>query len=91
MTIYTEIPDYRLGSCGCCTGHGISAQDGYGGWRIADDQCVCFMHQDTPRDSPPRKCSVHGSQEAAAVECLKADRPVTLLDKSGNIEYQRFA
>lgn len=37
-------------SCGCCTGP-------------AEDQCVCHMHQDTPRGNPPRKCTHHLLEE----------------------------
>lgn len=63
---YTAIPDYRLGTCGCCTGRSTEAKDGYGGYRLAVDQCVCWIHQDAPRGRPACKCSVHA--KAAEIE-----------------------
>lgn len=51
-----SVQDYRLVGCGCCTGRTVDRGEGF---RIADDQCVCWMHQDTTRGQPARKCSVH--------------------------------
>ena len=50
------ILDYRKVSCGCCTGKTVEQG---ANWRKADDQCVCWMHQDSTRGMPQTVCSVH--------------------------------
>lgn len=60
MIDYTTIEDYKVVSCGCCTGKTVKASN-EGRYRLAEDQCVCWMHQDAPRGSPARKCSRHSN------------------------------
>ena len=48
-----HITPHKQATCGCCTGDG----SGYG--MPGNDQCICFMHQDTPRGRPPKICAYH--------------------------------
>lgn len=60
---YGPVEEYKLISCGCCTGKTVEEQPGPGGWRKAEDQCVCFMHQDMRIGIRPKKCSKHKKGE----------------------------
>jgi len=55
------IRDYHKISCGCCTGRTIEIGVNY---RIADDQCICWIHQDCPLGRPAKKCSHHAEGRA---------------------------
>jgi hypothetical protein len=50
-------PHKRI-SCGCCSGNGTGA--GMPG----NDQCVCWMHQDTPRGRPVHVCAHHAGMQS---------------------------
>ena len=56
---YGTIPDYKQLSCGCCTGKRLSTGIN---WRLAEDQCVCWNHQDVRIGSPPKVCSHHAEK-----------------------------
>lgn len=57
----SAVENYKQISCGCCTGKAVKTGENY---RIADDQCVCWMHQDSPRGKPARTCSHHAKPAA---------------------------
>lgn len=61
------IPNYRQVGCGCCTGREATEQADWGTYTVRVDQCVCWIHQDTPRGRPPHKCTAHGPRPGVTI------------------------